>query len=305
MPDNLIDKLICPSCGSSLVRGFGGLSARAGDSSAVDITCEACDHRLSLDDGILTAYPDREMDCGVWDGVYEIVDLTRSLGIKLIEKGLENPRLLESSYPVARLVKRLDRPVECSVELGAGTGAYSLVLKKLGLVEHVTLVDYSREALVVAARLYRYFGESCDLVHSRIEEVPLADKAFDLTLSAGLVEHYATREERGACIGHHLRLADLAYVQAPYDTAAYWLQRSIVSALKAGWPFGFERPMRSREMEMLASSIGASVIARDYHYSLSILAFFAPAFLTSRMRVPGWLLAPLRTDVGCMIAVRP
>lgn len=140
---------------------------------------------------------------------------------------------------------------------------------------------------------------------SRIEEVPLADKAFDLALSGGLIEHYATRQERGACLGHHLRLADLAYVQAPYDTAAYWLQRSIVTVLKRGWPFGFERPMRSREMEMLASSVGASMIAKDYHYSLSILAFYAPGLLKMGVRVPGWLLAPLRTDVGCIIAARP
>jgi len=34
-------------------------------------------------------------------------------------------------------------------------------------------------------------------------------------------------------------------------------------------------------------------------------AVYAPGLLKMGVRVPGWLLAPLRTDVGCIIAARP
>ncbi|MHB8896503.1 MAG: class I SAM-dependent methyltransferase [Candidatus Geothermincolia bacterium] len=265
------------------------------------IECPDCGHGMMTRDGILEVLPEHEYDCGAWDRVYDPMDVAAPRLFKMVSRGLANPGLLDVYYPIVRLLKGSGRSFKTSIELGAGSGTYSLVLKKLGLVEHVTLLDYSRDALLMAQALFQSFGETCQLVHSRVEDAPFRDKAFDLAFSGGLIEHYETREERLACLSDHCRLASTVYLQAPVDLPAYWVQRRLITALKGAWPFGFERPVSEQEIRDLAGSAGATVSAWDYHYFASFLVFYLPLLARIVPNIRMWIFQPLRMDIACLL----
>ncbi len=283
----------CPSCGCTRLqaRVKAGPSA---DETVESVECTACGLLMSLSGGILEAAPAGDEQLPYWDAHYASED-QRPI-VEALKAGLGQPRLLYAHYPLARLVGRLPLPLDSSIELGCGSGAFSLVLKKLGMVEKVTLLDYSMASLESARRLFELFEVPCELVHSKIESAPFKPGSFDLALSAGVIEHYRDAEERLGCLDKHLELGRFAFVQAPVSAPFYWLPRAAYTLAHRGWPFGYERPVRFTELRALAGLASAEVLARDHQYFLSFPLYTR----LHRLLKPGWYTLPFMNEVAIL-----
>lgn len=242
-------------------------------------------------------------DVETWDAVYNSEsDFQRSTSISWLEAGLKDNRLLYAYYPVARLAKKIPEPVGKSIEIGCGSGRYSLVLKKLGLIRDAVLLDFSTSALDSAERLFKYFGETCTLIHSSLDDMEFEAQSFDLAFSGGLVEHFRTTAERRKYIKAHTDTARWTIIQAPAYSTGYWVQRMIITLIKRGWPFGFERPYSNKELLAIADDIGVSLEAIDYQYFLNFLIFLMPKLVRIKAVQEPQLFARLaRTDIAVLL----
>lgn len=302
MDKDFLEKLTCPACGGSNLRVESAGSATAGKIPSSSLVCDDCNGSFAVVDNILDTTPGGDSQLAVWESVYRNApELERSFHVSNLLKGLENRKLLKSYYPIIRMVERLPLPLESSLELGSGSGFYSLLIKKLGMVRDVTLLDYSREANETARRLFDYFGESCNIVCANLEKPPFKKGSFDLAISGGVIEHYRTMEERLHCLDVHLDTARWAYVQAPANSLCYWAQRLAITIIKRGWPFGFERPVTEKEMRKLVDLAKARITDLDYQYFFNILVFLLPQLVRVRhIAEKGWGFRCLRTDVSIM-----
>lgn len=294
----------CVACDSDelMLESLGGPRARSVDEGA--LCCLNCERVMPVIQGIIENSPDRDKQHDIWDDLYRKAQesTTFQRQITPLDKGFRERELLTTYYPLVRTVSLFPVPLDSSVELGSGSGAYSLVLKKLGLVKRVTLLDYSIESLHAAGELFRYFGESCTLVHGSIESHPFKDNAFNLSFSGGVIEHYHTGEERLACMEAHLDVAERAFIQAPVNSPCYWLQRALVTVMERGWPFGYERPVTIREMYQLAKLAGAKIAHTDYHFFLNALIFRIPRFIDlKRFLKPVWFTRPMMTELAVLL----
>jgi SAM-dependent methyltransferase len=249
---------------------------------------------MSVSGNILDSDPAGDSQLPVWEAHYRSEDQEPLL--RALEAGFSDRRILEAHYPLVRLLGKIPCPLRSSIELGCGSGAFSLVLKKLGLVEEVTLLDYSIASLTTAQELFKHFDMECDLVHSTIGEAPFRAKAFELALSAGVIEHYRSRAARYSCMSKHLELASYAFLQAPVSSPFYWLSRTVYTAMNRGWPFGFERPVGIFEMHRLARRTGARVIGHDHQYFTSFPLFTRLHWLP----MPGWYTIPFANEVAIL-----
>jgi len=292
MDCELSQKISCNACyGSSVVFEAEGEPEspliRKGRAVCLD-----CSQTMSIVESILEGLPKSDPQLDFWETHYSNED--QSVIIAALEKGFQNRRLLYAHYPIIRMIRKLTVPLESSIELGCGSGAFSLVLKKTGTVDKVTLLDYSRASLEAARSLFSHFGESCNLVHADIESAPFRRKTFDLSLSGGVIEHFRTEEERLDCLNAHLDIANRAFLQAPVSSPCYWLSRSLFSAYNRGWPFGFEKPVTFRELCKLAKRAGAEILDHDHQYFLSFPLFTR----LHKLPKPGWYTWPFLNEIA-------
>lgn len=282
----------CPGCGNEELEAR---CAEPGSAAKVAvIECAACGQSMRLTSDLLEAEPGGDSQLSYWDAHYEAEDQGPVIGA--LEAGFRRPGLLVAHYPMVRLLESLPLPLGSSIELGCGSGSFSLLLKKLGIVKEVTLLDYSTASLEAAHRLFEHFGESCTLVHSAIESAPFQPGAFDLALSAGVIEHYRTPLKRLGCLQAHLELGRFTFVQAPVSSPFYWLSRTAFTVLNRGWPFGYEKPSTTRELRGLASSAGARVLGLDHQYFTSFHLFTRLHWLPR----PGWYTFPFMNEIAIL-----
>lgn len=291
--DKLLAKLRCTACGEIV---FVQESMEGVSDDAVEFKCKKCGRRIYLSNGVLDCLPDGDRQKRVWESYYSSSD--QSALISALENGLEKPNLLHAHYSILRLLEHLSLPLSSSIELGSGSGAFSLILKRLGIVEHVTLLDYSEKALLTAKKLFDHFGESCTLVKASIDSMPFRDNAFELSLSAGVIEHYPTPQERMNCFLVHTAVARKAFVQAPVSSPCYWMSRTIYTAINRGWPFGFERPVTMREMRSFARETRVRIIGCDHQYFLSWPLFTRLHWLVR----PGWYTWPFQNEISILVS---
>ena len=303
MNREIAEKIKCVGCGGDdmVLKSSGHLAEMSVNEGK--LVCRNCEQVTPILQGVIENSPARNDQRDIWDDLYSKAQGTNIQGqIAALERGFREPERLSACYPLVRMANDLRVPLKTSVELGSGGGAYSLVLRKLGLVDNVTLLDYSLESLRAARDLFDHFGESCTLVHSSIESHPFKKDAFDLSLSGGVIEHYRTPGERLACLKTHLEVADQAFIQAPVNSVCYWAQRAMVTVIKRGWPFGYENPVTAREMNHMAELAGARITRTDYHFFLAFLALRVPRFTTlARFLGPVWFTRPMRTELAVLL----
>lgn len=80
-------------------------------------------------------------------------------------------------------------PFGHALEIGAGTGYFSLNLLQLGLVERVTATDISPGMLATLSASARSLGVEAETVQTEAEELPFADGSFDLVLGHAVLHH--------------------------------------------------------------------------------------------------------------------
>ena len=92
-----------------------------------------------------------------------------------------------------KLIKALGRepgePFGDTLEIGAGTGYFSLNLLQLGLVEHATATDISQGMLDALAASARGLGLTLDRVRTEAERLPFPDESFDLVFGHAVLHH--------------------------------------------------------------------------------------------------------------------
>src|SRR5438445_1805265 len=87
------------------------------------------------------------------------------------------------------LGSELDRGYERSLEIGAGTGYFSLNLLQAGVVQHATCTDISPGMVRTLATNADRLGLNVRAARADAESLPFADESFDLVLGHAVLHH--------------------------------------------------------------------------------------------------------------------
>jgi SAM-dependent methyltransferase len=93
----------------------------------------------------------------------------------------------------AKIVKALgewpDRPFADGLEIGCGTGYFSLNLLQLGLIERATATDISAGMLARLESSAVELGLDVSTARAEAEELPFADASFDIVFGHAVLHH--------------------------------------------------------------------------------------------------------------------
>ena len=81
------------------------------------------------------------------------------------------------------------QPFGDALEIGAGTGYFSLNLLQLGLIERATATDISPGMLSALSASAAALGVEVDTVRAEAESLPFADESFDLIFGHAILHH--------------------------------------------------------------------------------------------------------------------
>lgn len=262
MRREFLSSLCCPQCQQALFLAEG--TTQAGEIASGDLQCRACSRTYPIREGIPLLQPAAaNLQDKHWERLHQQVDYQAV--VRLMRPRFELPEhVLLDYYAHAELARRQNLQPESILELGAGTGSYSLALQRLVRIGKMCLLDISFSALLGARNIFAAFNLRPDLVQGDIRSLPFADRTFDLTLSGGLIEHFAG-EEQTRIVAEHCRVAGTVLIQAPLSSPAYWLFRLGYTLYKGRWPFGFERPLTKRKVRQLLAAQGVQVAAWSGH----------------------------------------
>jgi SAM-dependent methyltransferase len=87
------------------------------------------------------------------------------------------------------LGRELDDGYERSLEIGAGTGYFSLNLLQAGVVEEATCTDISPGMVATLGRNAERLGLDVKAARADAESLPFADSSFDLVLGHAVLHH--------------------------------------------------------------------------------------------------------------------
>jgi len=261
----MIKKIRCPNCHST------NISKRHGF-----LFCESCRQKYFINKGIIFFIPEGKIKLSgavaTWDFIYEEGikgDFTRGEDnlVKALERSLKEEDELLNQYPLIFLAKKYGIKKVDVLEIGCGTGAFGLLIKKLGIAKNIFLLDFSLPALKTAQKIFRRFGEEGHFILADAKSLPFKNESFNLVFSTGLIEHF-DRENQAQVVLEHARVSSRVLLQFPKNSFAYWLQRIFVTILNVGsWPFGYERPLTSNKVKKLLNE--NKFIGSSYHDLLS------------------------------------
>jgi SAM-dependent methyltransferase len=83
----------------------------------------------------------------------------------------------------------LDRGYDRSLEIGAGTGYFSLNMLQAGVVSEATCTDISPGMVATLARNAQRLGLQVKAARADAESLPFADESFDLVLGHAVLHH--------------------------------------------------------------------------------------------------------------------
>src|SRR6201995_4828568 len=87
------------------------------------------------------------------------------------------------------LGRELDEGYDRSLEIGAGTGYFSLNLLQAGVVDQATCTDISPGMVATLARNAERLGLTVRAARADAEALPFADGSFDLVLGHAVLHH--------------------------------------------------------------------------------------------------------------------
>ena len=108
-----------------------------------------------------------------------------------------------------KIVKALgewpDRPFGDSLEIGAGTGYFTLNAMQLGLIERATCTDISAGMIETLATRASEIGAEVSTVVAEAERLPFDDESFDLVMGHAILHHIPDLPRAFAEFGRVLR----------------------------------------------------------------------------------------------------
>jgi SAM-dependent methyltransferase len=132
-----------------------------------------------------TATPERIKDANVRYHDVAAAEYDAKWGIDFGPVGRQQVR--------AKAVKALGgwpaAPLGDALEIGTGTGYFSLNLMQMGLFERLVATDISAGMLEVMARTASGLGLDVDTVRTEAETLPFDDQSFDLVLGHAVLHH--------------------------------------------------------------------------------------------------------------------
>lgn len=277
MRESALEWLACPVCRDALVLA---VEESTGDSIRKGrLACGRCGAAYPIIDGIPRFLGrDDAAAHGHWDDLW--VQTQLEAPIRRVRFALEHAGG-EQYYAMLGLARQvLASPVERCVEIGCGSGSYSLMLRRVGFARQSILVDFSLQALHLARALFGHFHTDCTLILADGRFLPLQTDSCGLSVSGGVLEHFGAVEQN-RLVAEHCRVARAVLCQVPLNGTAYWVLRMGVTIAKCGWPFGHEWPLSRGRMRRLLSTEGYQIEAESYHDWLTA-AFF---LLSTRL---GW-----------------
>lgn len=203
-----------------------------------------------------TTQPSRTTDAGVhvWRRVWRHA-ATPAKDDALIERERRSPRF-------TAILDRIDaifggpRGLR-TIELGSGRGDLSVLLARMGA--RVTLLDFTDAALDSARERFDRLGLAADYVQAdMLGDRSAWDGQFDISLSSGVIEHFAGPDRIATVKAHFhaLRPGGMAMISVPnawcvsYRAWKAWLE------LRGWWPYGMEIPYTRRELQRLTQQAG-------------------------------------------------
>lgn len=260
-----LPKLRCPACGSRKLDKLPMKRGNWGAWGVPGVRCPRCREVYPVEGGgILRLIPRGDYSrYAHWEKLHRRSSADEIAAMYKRRFAYAEDFLL-SYYAMPRLARRLGWRAAESLELGCQWGSNSLTLHRFGVAERVWLLDISVTALKAALRFFSQFGVKPFAIQAEIHRLPFNDGAIGLTLSGGLYEHFVG-EEQEQVVSENCRISQKVLCQVPESTFAYWAYRKVYSALKGGWPFGFEVPVTWRRLQELFVRPPFRLAGRDWH----------------------------------------
>ena len=202
-------------------------------------------------------------------------------------------------------VKTLDLKGKTILELGCGTGVYSVIFAHLGA--EVFAVDLSSVAIEVARERARFYGleNNIHFINQPAEALDFRDGMFDAIVGAYILHHIeidaASRNMQGILKPGGVGVFLEWVVWNPFDTVRL---NKMVSRLFPHGDGDFtedERKLNSNDFAALRKHFTVEVVR---FYTLARLCYFSPSKLTFLMKLDHWLYThfpPIRNTGGAAL----
>jgi SAM-dependent methyltransferase len=216
----------------------------------------------------------------IWENNFDDIIITAK---NRISTAFDDKATLLNYFPITKLATRNKLKFKKSLEIGCGSGTYSLILKKIGATSDVFLIDLSLQSLYGAKTVFDLYGEKCYPLLADAKSLPFKDKVFDISISGGVVEHFKD-EEQQKMVREHCRCSENVLCQVPLNSLSYWIYRIVFTLLNSfKWPFGYEKPLSLGNLKKLFSNEGFSIKDVSYHDVLTAVLFVKFTFFYKKL----------------------
>lgn len=191
---------------------------------------------------------------GVWDEVWsrQKDDTGFRWWLKRETNGVRGKKIISYIERYAGSIKGLKM-----VEAGAGSGVYSMLFAQHGA--EVTLLDYSKEALMFAQRNFSFSGILASYLHTDILNLnPGLQEKFDVAFSFGTVEHFRYPQRFWAAKAHVdlVRPGGIIIISVPNILFFPHEILKILLQKKGKWHLGYEGALSRTELFRLGKKLG-------------------------------------------------
>ena len=191
-----------------------------------------------------------------------------------------------------------------TVELGSGRGDLSVLLAQHGA--RVTLLDNCQNALDQAKARFDRLGLSAEyLMGDLLGNLEYLHGRFDVSLSAGVIEHFKGQDRTRAIAAHRYVLASggMTMISVPHALCPPYRLWKAYLELRGWWPYGPEMPFTHGELRSRAGDVGFLV---PETHGLSFWQSVGDHWIKrlSSWR-PDWINRPSRLDgpMGAMLVM--
>ncbi len=209
-----------------------------------------------------------------------------------------------------RLLKNLiDLPNEKRLEVlevGCGSGIRSLALKYefRDYDIHVTLVDFSNQALALADKNAYKAGTPARLVLADVTKLPFLAGQFDIVWNEGVNEHFmgGARQLVFDEMARVCKPNGQVIIVVPNASNPFYVIWKFILQRQNRWPYGYEEPFTTRELRrkaiksgLVPKKTGGAGILRSLSYVQEVLAHGQLAGSSGlRALIPGRLSTLIR-----------